>query len=87
LTDYDPDHVKAIKGGNTLALHRWLDAGGDPKKVYQQMQLLDHAVVHGNAEAARKLLARGAKPWDGLLPYARSSGSQELIDLLRGESP
>jgi hypothetical protein len=79
--------IQAIKTGDMPALRRWLDAGGDPNKIYQQMRLLAHAVVHGNVEAARELRARGAAAWDGLLPYAQSSGSQELIDLVRGEGP
>jgi uncharacterized protein (TIGR02996 family) len=79
--------IQAIKAGNLPALRRWLDAGGDPDKIYQEMSLLAHAVVHGNVEAARELRARGAAVRNGLLPYAQSSGSQELIDLLRGEGP
>jgi hypothetical protein len=79
--------IQAIRAGNLPALHHWLAAGGDPNEVYQQMSLLDHAVVHGNVEAARALRGRGARVWYGLLPYAQSSGSQELIDLLRGEGP
>ena len=66
------------------ALRRWLDAGGDPNEVYQQLSLLAHAVVHGNVEAAGELLARKARVWDGLLPYGKSSGSQDLVDLLQG---
>jgi hypothetical protein len=76
--------VWAIRSGNLAELRRWLDAGGDPNEVYQQMSLLAHAVVHGNVEAARELLARKARIWDGLLPYARSSGAQELVELLQG---
>ena len=76
--------VQAIKAGDLTALRGWLDAGGDPNGVYQQMSLLAHAVVHCNVEAARELLAREARVWDGLLPYAKSCGSQELIDLLQG---
>jgi hypothetical protein len=76
--------IQAIKTGDMPALRRWLDAGGNPGKIYQELSLLAHAVVHGNVEAAAELRARKAMVWDGLLPYAKSSGSQELIDLLRG---
>jgi hypothetical protein len=79
--------IQAIKAGNLPALRRWLDAGGDPDKYYQEMSLLAHAVVHSNVEAARELRARGAAVWNGLLPYAQCSGSQELIEMLRGEGP
>jgi uncharacterized protein (TIGR02996 family) len=78
-----PPVIRAIKSGNLPALRGWLDAGGDPNEVYQQLSLLAHAVVHGNVEAARELLARKARVWDGLLPYGKSSGSQELVDLLQ----
>jgi uncharacterized protein (TIGR02996 family) len=77
--------IQAVRSGNMPALRLWLDARGDPNQVYQQMSLLNHAVVHGNVEAARVLRARGARVLYGLLPYAKSSGSQELIDLVRGE--
>jgi uncharacterized protein (TIGR02996 family) len=92
LGDHKPDHgntpevgrvVQAIKTGDVAFLRRWLDAGGQPQQIYQQMSLLTHAVVHANIDAARELLARGAKVWHGLVPYARSTGSQELIDLLQ----
>ena len=79
--------IQAIRAGNMPALRRWLDAGGDPNEVYQQMSLLAHAVVHGNVAAARAFRARGARVWYGLLPYAQSSGSQELIDLVSEEGP
>jgi hypothetical protein len=79
-----PPVIRAIRSGNLPVLRRWLDAGGDPNQVDQQLSLLAHAVVHGNVEAARELLARKARVWDGLLPYAKSSGSQELVDLLQG---
>jgi hypothetical protein len=79
--------VAAIKNGNIPELRRLLDAGGDPNQVFQQLSLLAHAVVHGTVEAARELLARDARVWDGLLAFARSSGSQELIDLLKREGP
>jgi len=83
LKDYDADHVQAIKTGDMAVLRRWLDAGGDPEQQYLQLSLLEHAMIHGNAEAARELLARGAGNWGGFELYARSSGSQELIDLLQ----
>src|SRR5262249_17100884 len=82
-SDVAPAH-QAIRTGDLPALRRWLDGGGDPDKFYGELSLLAHAVVHGNVEAARELLAREARVWDGLLPYTRSSGSQELIELLQG---
>jgi hypothetical protein len=83
LTDYDPDHIKAIKRGDVAALRRWLDAGGDPNEVYRGQPLLSYGQIHCRPECVRELLEPGARMWGGLLMDASHSGSQELVDMLR----
>jgi hypothetical protein len=83
LTDYDPNHVKAIKSGDASLLRSWLAAGGDPKELYRGMPLIAYGVYHGQPEAVRELLARGAPATKHLLVEAEHVGCREVIDLLR----
>lgn len=81
LTDYDPDHLKAIKAGDTATLGRWLQNGGDANELYHNTTLLAHAIFARQPNCARELLAGGAKVFDSHHDYARGSGSRELVDL------
>jgi hypothetical protein len=83
LTDYDPDHVKAIKSGDAGVLRSWLVAGGDPSQVYRGMSLLAYGVCHAQPEAVLELLARGAPVQKHLLIEAEHVGCRQVIDLLR----
>jgi hypothetical protein len=80
LTDYDPDHVKAIKTGDVATLRRWLDAGGDPNEVYRNMPLLSWGIFHAQPESVRELLLRGVKVYDGARNHA--TGCQQVMELL-----
>jgi uncharacterized protein (TIGR02996 family) len=83
LTDYDPDHVKAIKAGDVAALRRWLEAGGDPNAYYHGQRLLSYGFDYPQPAAVRELLAGGAEIYDGLLLRARQGKNQELFELVR----
>jgi uncharacterized protein (TIGR02996 family) len=83
LTDYDPDHVKAIKVGDLAALRRWLDAGGNPNDHYHGQFLVSYGLAYLQAAAVRELLARGGELHNGLLVAARHTKNHELIELVR----
>jgi uncharacterized protein (TIGR02996 family) len=83
LTDYDPDHVKAIKIGDVEVLRRWLDAGGNPNDLYHGQFLISYGVTYRQPEAVRELLARGGELHDGLLMEARHTKDQKLIELVQ----
>jgi uncharacterized protein (TIGR02996 family) len=83
LTDYDPDHVKAIKAGNVKALRGWLDAGGNPNELYHAQPLISHGLIYRQPAVIRELLARGAEIHNGLLMEARHTKNQEIFDLVR----
>jgi hypothetical protein len=83
LTDYDPEHVQAIKAGDVAALRRWLEAGGDPNALYHGQHLLTYGLNYRQPAAVRELLARGAEVYNGLLLAARQTKDQELFELVR----
>jgi len=83
LTDYDPDHIQAIKAGNVAVLRRWLNGGGNPDELYHDMSLLMHGVLHARPESIEELLAHGATVDDYLMEEARDSRSLAIIDLLQ----
>jgi uncharacterized protein (TIGR02996 family) len=83
LTDYDPDHIRAIKSGDANALRSCLAAGGDPNQLYRGMSLLAYGVYNSQPEAVGELLARGALISTYLLVEAEHLGCREVSDLLR----
>lgn len=82
LTDYDPEHIRAIKRGDVAGLRRWLNAGGDPSQLYHSTPLLEHAVFARQPDAAAELLSRGATIYDRTRDYVRGAGDREFIALL-----
>jgi SMI1 / KNR4 family (SUKH-1) len=83
LTDYDPDHVKAIKVGDVEGLRRWLDAGGKPNEYYHSQPIINYGLIYSQPAAVRELLTHRAEIHDGLLMQARQTKNRELIDLLQ----
>jgi uncharacterized protein (TIGR02996 family) len=83
LTDYDPEHLKALKHGDLAALRRWLEAGGDPNERYHGVSLLNRAIWGSNVEITRELLAHGAEVNSSALADANFAKKPELVELLR----